>query len=633
MPNWQLLISNVAVVTLFVLAWGYVRNMLGGLPDWQRGALFGALMGAGAVASMLLAVPVSPGVLIDLRGSFLALAGLFGGPLAALVAAILVGGTRLWLGGIGAPPALVGVALVSLAGTLAFLIRGKRPTGPLDVVVVAIAAAAATQLAIHLTVSSPQPVSYLAVEAGMALLNITATIIAGLVLLTLRRNAAERAILRTALLQAPDFLYVKDKQSRFVLANHTVSDHHGFASPSDMLGKTDFDLADPERAEKLVAAEQEVLHGTGTVRNFEEAVLDDAGRRRWYSTTKAALRNERGKPVGLVGITRDITDLKEMQEELHNSRKLLASAVAEMTDGVALFDASGTLLVCNDRYRMMFPRTGHLRLPGVNIRTILEAVVATGEQLNVYEDRQAWIREKASDMRTEGQLEVELCDGRWLSLQRRPMSFGGTMMVVSDVTETRLRSDELKAASEVLKQLASIDALTGLANRRILDEKIAEEAARSQRNGTPLSLLLIDVDHFKSFNDTYGHPAGDKCLQTIARCIREVLRRPADLAARYGGEEFAAVLPETDEDGAFQLGQAIRAQLLSQAIQHSGSAHRLVTVSIGAATTRAGTLDVAQLLARADEALYGAKAAGRNRINGWRAAQSGRTEDDRRTVG
>lgn len=154
-----------------------------------------------------------------------------------------------------------------------------------------------------------------------------------------------------------------------------------------------------------------------------------------------------------------------------------------------------------------------------------------------------------------------------------------------------------------------------MANRRHFDERLTAEWDRARRDGTPLSLLLIDVDHFKSFNDQYGHQAGDACLRSIARVLGEYARRPADLAARYGGEEFALLLPNTDAGGCQQVGEQIR-----QAIHELGILHALnppskqVTVSIGGATHVALTdrADCASLIAAADKALYAAKDSGRN---------------------
>lgn len=168
-------------------------------------------------------------------------------------------------------------------------------------------------------------------------------------------------------------------------------------------------------------------------------------------------------------------------------------------------------------------------------------------------------------------------------------------------------------AEQELAQLAATDALTGLANRRTLDQTLAVEWSRAQRASSTLSLLMLDVDHFKDFNDRYGHPLGDEALRAVALVIRDRIRRPADLAARYGGEEFAVVLPDTNSDGALRIAESIRAAV--EAMPPVNDKVSSITISIGVSTWSgaAGSRqdDLSQL---ADKALYLAKASGRNRV-------------------
>ncbi len=172
---------------------------------------------------------------------------------------------------------------------------------------------------------------------------------------------------------------------------------------------------------------------------------------------------------------------------------------------------------------------------------------------------------------------------------------------------------QLADANVELQRLTALDGLTGIANRRRFDAVMAQEWQRGQREQRPLSLLMCDVDCFKLYNDSNGHPAGDMCLQKTAAVLTEHLKRPADLAARYGGEEFALVLPETDLAGALAVAHACRAQLELLAIAHAGAPSGKVTMSIGVASMvpQAG-FGPEDLVARADRALYAAKSGGRN---------------------
>ncbi len=172
--------------------------------------------------------------------------------------------------------------------------------------------------------------------------------------------------------------------------------------------------------------------------------------------------------------------------------------------------------------------------------------------------------------------------------------------------------DELRRKNEVLADLARTDDLTGLANRRLFDERLREEIARARRYKCALSVLAIDIDHFKQVNDSMLHAGGDRVLCAVARCLRSHMRAN-DLVARIGGEEFGVLCPETDEHGARTLAERIRAAVAT--LEGSGEVPLPLTVSVGVATLYAGMeWDAQALSAAADAALYEAKRAGRNRV-------------------
>jgi diguanylate cyclase (GGDEF)-like protein/PAS domain S-box-containing protein len=191
----------------------------------------------------------------------------------------------------------------------------------------------------------------------------------------------------------------------------------------------------------------------------------------------------------------------------------------------------------------------------------------------------------------------------------------GILQIVRDISERKAAEERLQAAYRVLEGMAAVDALTGLANRRRFDELFAREWRRGLRDSKPLSIVLLDVDLFKLYNDSYGHLRGDSCLKQVAESAMDVVTRAGDSVARYGGEEFAIILPNTGEAGALGVAQEVADSLRARGLRHESSPHRVVTVSAGCATLIPQpdcTADA--LIEAADRALYRAKRSGRNRV-------------------
>jgi diguanylate cyclase (GGDEF)-like protein len=188
------------------------------------------------------------------------------------------------------------------------------------------------------------------------------------------------------------------------------------------------------------------------------------------------------------------------------------------------------------------------------------------------------------------------------------------------IVRARVRNHiQLKHNSDLLEKLAMIDALTNLPNRRRFEQILKREWARCRRSQEPLSIILLDIDHFKQFNDHYGHLAGDRCLSRVARALPIPLKRPADSVFRYGGEEFIAVLPETDHSVGLNLAEEMRAQVAKLLIPHAYSStnHPYISVSLGVTTTTPNSRSTPRTLVQlADKMLYAAKNAGRNCVMG-----------------
>ena len=191
----------------------------------------------------------------------------------------------------------------------------------------------------------------------------------------------------------------------------------------------------------------------------------------------------------------------------------------------------------------------------------------------------------------------------------------GCLVTLRDITEHKRLQKDLQDACAKLERQASFDALTDVANRRRFDSIFDQEWRRAAREAQSLALLLLDIDHFKSYNDLHGHPAGDECLRQVAAVINALARRPGDLVARYGGEEFIAVLPATDLKGSCELGEKIREAVAQLQLELPTGGRGCTTISIGCAAIVPDVgVDPLTLIEEADRALYLAKANGRNRV-------------------
>jgi len=185
-----------------------------------------------------------------------------------------------------------------------------------------------------------------------------------------------------------------------------------------------------------------------------------------------------------------------------------------------------------------------------------------------------------------------------------------------DISERKRAEEELLRLHRELEQLSLTDGLTGIANRRMFDQRLEAEWADARRNGKPLSLVVLDIDHFKQFNDAHGHVAGDECLRQVALALRGIVHRPRDVVARFGGEEFILLLPETDAAAARILAGHCMARIAELKIaQGGGDGGAYVTASLGVGTAQVqGDASARAFLESVDGCLYAAKRAGRNRI-------------------
>jgi diguanylate cyclase (GGDEF)-like protein/PAS domain S-box-containing protein len=314
---------------------------------------------------------------------------------------------------------------------------------------------------------------------------------------------------------------------------------------------------------------------------------------------------------------------RRLARELHRSHRRLADLGRAIDEHavVAITDVKGVILDVNERFCALskYSREELIGAPHSVVRSDRHPPAFFKHMWRTIARGGVWqglIENRAKDGSTYW---VDTTIVPFLDERGKPYQY---IAIRTDITELRRTQQELETAheqlarsNEELARLAAFDSLTGLANRRRFDESLEEAFRGARRENEPLSLLMMDVDRFKQFNDGYGHPAGDACLRRVAMALRGVSRRPGDLVARWGGEEFAMLLPRTDADGARVVAELVRRAVYVLAIEHRHGVQGRVTLSVGMHTLVPGLqASVAELVAGADRALYVAKQGGRNRV-------------------
>lgn len=331
----------------------------------------------------------------------------------------------------------------------------------------------------------------------------------------------------------------------------------------------------------------------------------------WNEIRISPVLDTMGNLQYFVGLQSDVTRRKQDTEQL----KLYAKVVENTLQGVIITDRHANIIWGNVAFTTT---TGYSleEVVGENPRIFQSGLHSTDFYKNMWLSLkqtgqwqgEVWNRRKNGDAYVE-----------WLNISSIVDEVGEVtnyVAIFSDITDRKRFEQELQAANEKLKRLSSVDGLTNIANRRYFEEFFQREWALAIRNNAPLSIIMIDVDHFKIYNDTYGHQEGDECLKIVASTLSKTIKRPTDLVARYGGEEFVVVLPQTDSDGALVVAEQLREHVARLMIEHINSKScSFVSISLGIATVIPdATMHREDLLHRADQGLYMAKRQGGNRV-------------------
>ena len=316
----------------------------------------------------------------------------------------------------------------------------------------------------------------------------------------------------------------------------------------------------------------------------------------------------------VVSMMRDISAIKKVAAELEANQRFLADVIENNGALIYAKDTEGRYQLVNRKWE----QETNLRREDVIGNT--DAEVFSAEIGAAFRENDLRIMQCGCVQEIEEVLENERGARYFISIKFPLRDTNGEVSgicgVSTDITQRKQTEAELAKLNQKLEAIGITDALTGISNRRHFDEVLAQEYARHSRTGADLSLILLDIDHFKAYNDYYGHLQGDECLRQIGKILSAWTKRPADLAARYGGEEFACILPDTDLAGAVAVAEQVRQAIEQAAIPHAKSPiQNCVTASFGVASMHcSGNQYVETLVGQADAMLYQAKAGGRNRV-------------------
>ena len=456
----------------------------------------------------------------------------------------------------------------------------------------------------------------------------------------------ERLLLERAVDVLPVGIEIYDEQDRLLLANRRAR---------DWFPSIDFDIANHPTFEQLLrqSFESETQPLDAQQTDIEIWIRDRLAQhgksdrpllQQWADGFALMIHERRTAEGYLVCARLDVTELVAKERALQTSQAQLQAIIGTAGVAIMTLDANGRIGSANPTTERMLGYTSSELLDqdiGVLmdkasrrlLRGDMQTYLGAEDRELLSHPREVGVRHKSGRELT---VQLALAEvnapndtpvpAALLEGETRPAALDDDeagagdprffVAVLTDITERKRFEVELQHANEQLLRLSTTDALTELANRRLLMNRLEDEWRRALRSSEPLSVLLIDVDFFKLYNDHYGHPAGDACLQVVAGVMRACANRPSDLAARYGGEEFVLLLPHTDEGGAQQVAMRLMQKLREAGVRHDMSPQGpFITVSIGVVSGQASShSSAANWLAQADLALYQAKAQGRNRL-------------------
>ncbi|QOL24861.1 diguanylate cyclase [Thalassotalea sp. LPB0316] len=398
------------------------------------------------------------------------------------------------------------------------------------------------------------------------------------------------------------YIFVKDLNGVYTFANQKMAEL--FNVPvEDIIGQDDSAFFDLSEYQAILDNDRKVFDDEVTIESEEENYIKSSNTVRIYQTTKSPMYDEQGTLIGLYGIATDITERKLLEIELDEQHDLLNVVLDNVDAFIYMKDSNRNFLYVNSKTADLFGYDASY------ISGKLDSKVLPTETADHFWQSDKQVFDKNEKVVAHESMDA---DGKKLHYQsvKVPFEYGkGKRALIGFSTDVT----ELYNLKESYEELATKDHLTGAYNRRYFEEHAQIEFARAKRHSSPMAMILLDVDHFKHVNDTFGHASGDNVLKSLTTLLKSMIREH-DIVARIGGEEFIILLPETNGDDAYVIAQRIRQAQMDLPIKDDVVGDIFITISSGVVERSTLHQSFNDMLKAADKALYQAKTSGRNRV-------------------
>jgi diguanylate cyclase (GGDEF)-like protein/PAS domain S-box-containing protein len=607
------LFLNITIITTFIFFIGqlYKNHQTDNNSPLGLKVVSGLALGILGISLMSYRIHLTNTVIIDLRHLATTSAAVFGGSLSAIITSVIIGVYRLYLFGV-TYTSILGLITALAVGLICALIYKTNLSQAAKYIYANSSAMVLAVLATAYAAPDPQTLK---------------TLFTYYLPFAILGNVLNYLLLKYIIssndsLQKLNYHKLMADNLTSMLSAHRTDGIFLYASPSskqitgweanELLEKNFYDLFHTADVEKIKDCFTQILLGSELCSQTCKIKQKD-GSQIWVELVLKGIKNKEGKITQLICLSSDITETKDKERQLANSEQMLRTLLNSMEDIVYTLDL-------DQRYNGIYGNW--LNKFGLSKELFLGKTI-----VEIMGKENAQIHQKANEQALRGENVVYTWNfqtgrgNRFIQTSLSPLfnkqnQITGIVGVGRDITQQKSVEKKLLDLNGKLEQQAFLDGLTQINNRLYLDKRLSVEWARGARSKKPISLIMLDIDYFKAYNDIYGHLQGDECLESIAKIIKKTVKRPTDITARYGGEEFIVVLPDTDREGAVHVAQEIKQAIEGLKLPHSGSqVAPYVTVSMGVAVALPETGQSSkQLIAQADQALYLAKEGGRNKI-------------------